>query len=120
MNPTSSLDPSIQAAIGAMESTMQQFFHHLPNPFQRLIIPKILQMMKKRLQPRPILLVQGTGGGKSAVPQTTIIIIIIIVIIVIIVTTETTSKTTSETTSETTTKTTTKTTTTTATTTTAT
>ena len=26
--------------------------------------------MKKRLQPRPILLVQGTGGCKSAVPQT--------------------------------------------------
>ena len=70
MNPTSSVDPSIQAAIGAMESTMQQFFHHLPNPFQRLIIPKILRMMKKRIQPRPILLVQGTGGGKSAVPQT--------------------------------------------------
>ena len=69
MNPTSSLDPSIQAAIGAMESSMQQFFHHLPNPFQRLIIPKILRMMKKRIQPRPILLVQGTGGGKSAVPQ---------------------------------------------------
>ena len=70
MNPTSSLDPSIQAAIGAMELTMQQFFHHLPNPLRRLIIPKILLTMKKRLQPRPILLVQGTGAGKSAVPQT--------------------------------------------------
>jgi hypothetical protein len=37
--------------------------------FLQRIIPSILLMMKKQLQPCPLLLVQSTGGGKSAVPQ---------------------------------------------------
>ena len=63
-------DPSIHASIEVMNSSMQQIFHLKPNHFQQQIIPKILLMMKNRLQPRPLLLVQSNGGGKSAVPQT--------------------------------------------------
>ena len=53
-----------------MNSTMQQFFGNIPNAFQQQIIPNILMMMKGRIQSQPLLLVQSTGGGKSAVPQT--------------------------------------------------
>ena len=53
-----------------MNSTMQQYFNSKPYPFQQQVIPSILMMMKQRIQPQPILLVQSTGGGKSAVPQT--------------------------------------------------
>ena len=54
-----------------MNSTMQRYFNNKPYPFQQQVIPSILMMMmKQRIQPQPILLVQSTGGDKSAVPQT--------------------------------------------------
>ena len=56
--------------VEAMKSTMEDLFNIQPNPFQQRIIPQILMMMKGMTQPRPLLLVQSTGGGKSAVPQT--------------------------------------------------
>jgi superfamily II DNA helicase RecQ len=49
---------------------VQQFFGNIQNAFQQQIIPNILMMMKGRIQSQPTLLVQSTGGGKSAVPQT--------------------------------------------------
>ena len=54
----------------AMKSTMEDLFNIQPNPFQQRIIPQILMMMKGMTQPRPLLLVRSTGGGKSVVPQT--------------------------------------------------
>ena len=67
-SPSSSVihSPMVQA----MKSTMEDLFNIQPNPFQQRIIPQILMMMKGMTQPRPLLLVQSTGGGKSAVPQT--------------------------------------------------
>ena len=65
-----SINESFIASVAAMNSTMQQYFNNKPYPFQQQVIPSILMMMKQRIQPQPILLVQSTGGGKSAVPQT--------------------------------------------------
>ena len=54
-----------------MNSMMQQYFNNKPYPFQQQVIPSIFMMMKQRsIQSQPILLVQSTGGGKSAIPQT--------------------------------------------------
>ena len=65
-----SINESFIASVAVMNSTMQQYFNSKPYPFQQQVIPSILMMMKQRIQPQPILLVQSTGGGKSAVPQT--------------------------------------------------
>ena len=62
-------DLSINVSVDVMNLILQQFFGNIPNAFQQQIIPNILMMMKGRIQSQPILLVQSTGGGKSAVPQ---------------------------------------------------
>ena len=49
---------------------MRDLFNIQPNHFQQRIIPHILMMMKGTIPGQPILLVQSTGSGKSAVPQT--------------------------------------------------
>jgi hypothetical protein len=50
--------------------TMEEVWGRSPNHFQIEIIPTILQMLSKDLSPEALLLVQPTGSGKSAVPQT--------------------------------------------------
>jgi superfamily II DNA helicase RecQ len=56
--------------IEAMKSTMRDLFNIQPNHFQQRIIPHILMMMKGTISAQLMILVQSTGGGKSAVPQT--------------------------------------------------
>ena len=56
--------------IEAMKSMMRDLFNIQPNHFQQRIIPHILMMMKGTIPAQPMLLVQSTGSGKSAVPQT--------------------------------------------------
>ena len=56
--------------IEAMKSTMRDLFNIQPNHFQQRILPRILMMIKGTIPAQPMLLVQSTGGGKSAVPQT--------------------------------------------------
>ena len=52
------------------KEAMEQVWGRTPNRFQIAIIPTILQMLTKDLSPEVLLLVQPTGSGKSAVPQT--------------------------------------------------
>jgi hypothetical protein len=56
--------------IEAMKSTMRDLFNIQPNHFQQRILPRILMMIKGTIPAQPMLLVQSTGSGKSAVPQT--------------------------------------------------
>ena len=53
---------------------MQTVWNRTPNRFQSDVIPIILQMMTGDKSPRPLLLVQPTGSGKSAVPQTAAVV----------------------------------------------
>ena len=52
------------------KEAMEQVWGRSPNRFQSDIIPIILQMLSKDMCPEALLLVQPTGSGKSAVPQT--------------------------------------------------
>ena len=56
------------------KEAMEQVWGRTPNRFQTEIIPTILQMMTKDVLPEALLLVQPTGSGKSAVPQTTSVV----------------------------------------------
>ena len=49
---------------------MQLVWDKTPNDFQREAIPRLLMMRCAPYNPQALLLVQGTGGGKSAVVQT--------------------------------------------------
>ena len=50
--------------------TMQCVWDRTPHQFQREAIPRLLLMRCAPHTPQALLLVQGTGGGKSAVAQT--------------------------------------------------
>ena len=56
------------------KQAMEEVWGRTPNRFQIEIIPTILQMLTKDLSPEALLLVQPTGSGKSAVPQTTSVV----------------------------------------------
>ena len=59
-------DPYLDITIDAMSTAL----HHHPRGFQREVIPYILRMKPYTPNPiDPVLLVQGTGGGKSSVYQ---------------------------------------------------
>jgi superfamily II DNA helicase RecQ len=61
------IDPYLDITIDAMSTAL----HHIPRGFQRDVIPYILRMKESSPYPiHPVLLVQGTGGGKSSVYQT--------------------------------------------------
>ena len=49
---------------------MQVTWNRTPRDFQNEAIPRLLMMRCIPNTPSAMLLVQGTGGGKSAVPQT--------------------------------------------------
>lgn len=49
---------------------MTEIWDRAPRDFQREIIPRLLMMRCNPYQLEAMLLVQGTGGGKSAVAQT--------------------------------------------------
>ena len=49
---------------------MEEVWSNTPRNFQREAIPYLLMMRCHPNSPSPLLLIQGTGGGKSAVPQT--------------------------------------------------
>ena len=51
---------------------MQQLFGFTPRPFQKVVIPHIIKMKNNNCS--PVLLVHGTGGGKSSICQTIAII----------------------------------------------
>ena len=62
-----SIDPYLDITIDAMSTAL----HHTPRGFQCDVIPYILRMKGSLQNPiHPVLLVQGTGGGKSSVYQT--------------------------------------------------
>ena len=52
------------------EQAMQSTWNRTPRDFQREAMPRLLMMRCIPNTPSAMLLVQGTGGGKSAVPQT--------------------------------------------------
>ena len=52
------------------DHAMQEIWHRTPIDFQREAIPCLLIMRCTTSIPQALLLVQGTGGGKSAVAQT--------------------------------------------------
>jgi superfamily II DNA helicase RecQ len=56
------------------KQAMEEVWGCTPNCFQAKIIPTILQMLAKDLSPQALLLVQPTGSGKSAIPQTTSVV----------------------------------------------
>ena len=49
---------------------MQAIWDRSPREFQKEAIPRLLMMRCPPHRPEAMLLVQGTGGGKSAVAQT--------------------------------------------------
>jgi superfamily II DNA helicase RecQ len=49
---------------------METVWGRQPIGYQQVVIPHILEMMADATKPEAILLVQATGSGKSAVPQT--------------------------------------------------
>ena len=52
------------------DHAMREIWNRTPNDFQREVIPRLLMMRCTPNIPQALLLVQGTGGGKSAVAQT--------------------------------------------------
>ena len=50
--------------------TMQCAWGRTPRHYQAIVIPHILRMMAGVIPPNPVLMVQSTGSGKSAVPLT--------------------------------------------------
>ena len=52
------------------QQAMQLIWNRTPRDFQNEAIPRLLMMRCIPNTPSAMLLVQGTGGGKSAVPQT--------------------------------------------------
>ena len=63
-----SLDPSTFTPIAT--HAMQEVWNRTPMDFQREAIPRLLMMQCVPNTPQALLLVQGTGAGKSAVAQT--------------------------------------------------
>ena len=49
---------------------MQEIWDRSPREFQKEAIPRLLMMRCSPHRPEALLLVQGTGGGESAVAQT--------------------------------------------------
>jgi hypothetical protein len=56
------------------KQAMEEVWGRTPNRFQIEIIPNILQMLSNDQPAEALLLVQPTGSGKSAVPQTASVI----------------------------------------------
>ena len=52
------------------DQAMKSIWDRTPIDFQREAIPRLLMMRCVPYNPQALLLVQGTGGGKSAVAQT--------------------------------------------------
>ena len=50
--------------------TMQCVWGRTPRHYQAIVIPHILRMMAGVIPPNPVLMVQSTGSGKSAIPLT--------------------------------------------------
>ena len=70
-NSTSHSQPLPPTPYHSMSSiAMEQVWGNTPRNFQREAIPRLLMMRCYPNTPSALLLVQGTGGGKSAVPQT--------------------------------------------------
>ena len=66
-----SIDPYLDITIDAMSTAL----HHTPRGFQCDVIPYILRMKGSLQNPiHPVLLVQGTGGGKSSVYHTRLLV----------------------------------------------
>ena len=63
-----SLLPSTLSDIA--DHAMLEIWNRTPNDFQREAIPRLLMMRCTPNVPQALLLVQGTGGGKSAMAQT--------------------------------------------------
>ena len=53
------------------DCAMVSIYNKRPYMFQKKVISHLLKMINYHLHPRAILVVQSTGGGKSAIPQTT-------------------------------------------------
>ena len=49
---------------------MNEIWDWTPRDFQNEVIPRLLMMKCPPYRPQALLMVQGTGGGKSAVAQT--------------------------------------------------
>ena len=49
---------------------MNNIWGRVPIGYQQVVIPHILEMMANIRKAQAVLLVQSTGSGKSAVPQT--------------------------------------------------
>ena len=49
---------------------MESVWGKTPHGFQRTVLPVLLDMWCSGGEPGCVLMVQGTGGGKSAIPQT--------------------------------------------------
>ena len=72
-NTFTSMSPHLTpaATISAIsDQAMQLVWNRAPIDFQREAIPRLLMMRCAPYNPQALLLVQGTGGGKSAVAQT--------------------------------------------------
>ena len=53
------------------DCAMVSVFNKRPYMFQKKVIAHLLKMINCTIHPQAILVVQSTGGGKSAIPQTT-------------------------------------------------
>ena len=53
---------------------MDKVWGRRPIGYQEIVIPHILEMMANVRKPQAVLLVQSTGSGKSAVPQTVAVV----------------------------------------------
>lgn len=56
------------------DQCMMSVWGRRPKGYQRTVIPYLLQMMNNTIPPQAVLLVQSTGSGKSAVPQTAAVV----------------------------------------------
>ena len=63
-----SLLPSTLSDI--VDHAMREIWNCTPNEFQQKAIPRLLMMIRAPNVPQALLLVQGTGSGKSTVAQT--------------------------------------------------
>ena len=72
-NPSNSLSPHLTpaATISAIsDQAMQLVWNRAPIKLQREAIPRLLMIRCASYNPQVLLLVKGTGGGKSSVAQT--------------------------------------------------
>ena len=55
-------------------NAMNQIFNKTPQGFQNAVIPHLLRMLSSSIPKQPVLMVQPTGAGKSAVPLTVAVV----------------------------------------------